>query len=119
MPWGRLGAVLVMLATGGCATQPPAATEPQVQRLERRVQMLEQRIRKLETESSEAKAARRQPTALGAPPLEREAKVDELQKLYLERDRLLRRYTPMHPDVKLLDQEIHHIRDSLRKETKS
>jgi len=104
----RLAAALpaLLLSLAGCAGGERQALqqEAELQRLQHRVQVLERRLERLEQDTTAARRVALPPAPL--PTAEADALDRTLQELLTERRRLLQRYTPQHPDVRRLEQEI-------------
>ncbi len=114
---GRLVALMscvLLSGMAGCASQPvEQPPDPRITVLQQNVQELERRIEALERRNK-ALSQDKRVSSRTDHQLTRGEVVSELQTLYLERDRLLRRFTPKHPDIRLLDEEIAYLRDQLR-----
>lgn len=104
-----------LLLAAGCAKQPvETPDDPRLGQLQQRVRQLEMRVQRLEQEQPVAAQGDVGGLPVSSGKVSRDELLGDLQALYLERDRLLRRYTPKHPDVMRLDEEISHIRSLLR-----
>ncbi len=113
----RVPAVLLpLLLLSGCAGAPERKQEADqgYSRLERRIQVLERKLARLERQQSmEVRLYPARPDARDASPGELEQVLENLQQ---ERLRLIRRYTPCHPDVQMLDREIRRLQEQRERE---
>ncbi len=100
----------------GCAGDMGKTPVPEGElvRLERRIQLLERRVARLERRPATdvrlyPAGPHDVPEGLGV------ALAQALDDLLQERMQLLQRYTPNHPDVKILDREIARLREQLER----